>query len=124
MTEITEKTAIEALTAFFTTEADLDALAQALSDYVRDDVVCVTKGRHRSVAFLNGSRRAAIEAQSVADLGLGIRARKCLAHMGISTIGQLLRTTDKTLRECANFSDISLREIHDVLAKRQLFLKA
>jgi DNA-directed RNA polymerase subunit alpha len=62
-------------------------------------------------------------AKPIADLNLSVRARKCMAKLGISTIGELLRHTPDQLLEQKNFGVTSLTEIRAKLAEVGLKLQ-
>lgn len=62
-------------------------------------------------------------AEPVAELNLSVRARKCTTKLGINTIGDLVRHSAEDLMECKNFGAVSLKEIREKLAERNLKLK-
>jgi DNA-directed RNA polymerase subunit alpha len=62
-------------------------------------------------------------ARPIADVGLSVRARKCMIRLGISTIGELLRRTGDELLECKNFGVTSLNEVRDKLSVHGLKLR-
>ena len=66
---------------------------------------------------------APILAQSVEELNLSPRGRKCLEKLNIVTIGALVRYSADDLMECKNFGSVSLDEIRAKLAARNLKLK-
>ena len=51
----------------------------------------------------------------ISDLNLSVRARKCMARLGLNTIGQLIRKTGDDLLECKNFGVTSLTEVREKL---------
>jgi DNA-directed RNA polymerase subunit alpha len=59
----------------------------------------------------------------VSDLNLSVRARKCMARLGINTLGELIRYSADELLECKNFGVTSLREVRDKLAAFGLKLR-
>ena len=59
---------------------------------------------------------------SVHDLGLSVRARKCMIRLGISTIGDLINRTEADLLECKNFGVTTVNEIREKLAERGSYL--
>ncbi|MFH1924457.1 MAG: DNA-directed RNA polymerase subunit alpha C-terminal domain-containing protein [Planctomycetota bacterium] len=62
-------------------------------------------------------------ARPIADVGLSVRARKCMIRLGISTIGELLRRTGDELLECKNFGVTSLNEVREKLTTHGLKLR-
>jgi len=58
----------------------------------------------------------------IADFELTVRARNCLKKMNITTLGDLLRTTEAELMGYKNFGDNSLQEIKAMLAQRGMRL--
>lgn len=65
----------------------------------------------------------AILLRPISDLSLSVRARKCMARLGITTIGELLRRTGDELLECKNFGVTSLNEVRDKLTAQGLKLR-
>lgn len=59
----------------------------------------------------------------VSDLNLSVRARKCMARLGINTLGDLIRYSADELLECKNFGVTSLNEVRDKLAAFGLKLR-
>lgn len=59
----------------------------------------------------------------IAELNLSVRARKCMARLGLTTIGELVRRTGDDLLECKNFGVTSLNEIRDRLTQHNLKLR-
>ena len=59
----------------------------------------------------------------IAELNLSVRARKCMARLGLTTIGELIRRTGDDLLECKNFGVTSLNEIRDRLTQHNLKLR-
>ena len=53
----------------------------------------------------------------ISDLNLSVRARKCMARLGLNTIGQLIRKTGDDLLECKNFGVTSLTEVREKLTQ-------
>ena len=53
----------------------------------------------------------------ISDLNLSVRARKCMARLGLATIGQLIRKTGDDLLECKNFGVTSLTEVREKLTQ-------
>ena len=61
--------------------------------------------------------------ESVTELNLSVRARKCMSRLNIQTIGELIRKTADELLECKNFGVTSLNEIREKLATPPFDLK-
>ena len=61
--------------------------------------------------------------RSISELGLSVRARKCMIRLGINTIGELLRRTGDDLLECKNFGVTSLNEVREKLTVQGLKLR-
>ncbi|MCA9176824.1 MAG: tetratricopeptide repeat protein [Planctomycetales bacterium] len=59
----------------------------------------------------------------ISELNLSVRARKCMARLGLTTIGELIRKTGDDLLECKNFGVTSLNEIRDRLTHHNLKLR-
>ncbi|MDD3470694.1 MAG: DNA-directed RNA polymerase subunit alpha C-terminal domain-containing protein, partial [Thermoguttaceae bacterium] len=59
----------------------------------------------------------------IAELALSVRARKCMARLGINTIGDLVRLTGDQLLECKNFGITSLNEVKEKLTAANLRLR-
>lgn len=59
----------------------------------------------------------------VSELNLSVRSRKCLAKLGISSIGELLSRTPDDLLSIRNFGVTSLNEIREKLGERGLKLR-
>ncbi len=60
---------------------------------------------------------------TVADLELSVRARKCLARLGINTVGELLSRSGDELLSVRNFGVTSLNEIREKLRERNMRLR-
>lgn len=65
----------------------------------------------------------ALLSRSVADLNLSVRARKCMARLGITTLGELCQRTPDELLATKNFGVTSLNEIRQQLAEHGLKLR-
>jgi len=74
------------------------------------------------VSELSPEVQAVLE-NSVMDLNLSVRARKCMTRLNIQTIGELVRKTADELLECKNFGVTSLNEIREKLATPPFDLK-
>jgi len=61
---------------------------------------------------------------SVDDLQLSVRARKCLQKLNISTIGELTQTTEAELLGAKNFGVTSLNEIKKAISNLGLSLRS
>jgi DNA-directed RNA polymerase subunit alpha len=59
----------------------------------------------------------------IADLNHSVRARKCMARLGLTLIGELLRKTGDDLLECKNFGVTSLNEVREKLTIMGLKLR-
>lgn len=59
----------------------------------------------------------------IADLNLSVRARKCMARLGLNTLGELIRKTGDDLLECKNFGVTSLNEVREKLTQYNLKLR-
>lgn len=59
----------------------------------------------------------------VADLNLSVRARKCMARLGITTVGELIQRTPDELLATKNFGVTSLNEIRQQLTELSLKLR-
>lgn len=56
-------------------------------------------------------------------IGLSVRVRKCMARLGITTVGELIQRTGDELLECRNFGVTSLNEVRDKLSVHGLKLR-
>lgn len=59
----------------------------------------------------------------VGELGLSVRARKCMNRLGIATVGELIAHSADDLLECKNFGVTSLVEVRDKLSALGLKLR-
>jgi DNA-directed RNA polymerase subunit alpha len=59
----------------------------------------------------------------VGDLGLSVRARKCLSRLGILTIGELMNRSPDELLGVRNFGVTSLNEIRQKLTEAGIALR-
>ena len=71
---------------------------------------------------MSPEERAIVE-KPVADLNLSVRARKCMARLGITQLGELLRRTPDELLSSKNFGVTSLNEIRAKLDELELKLR-
>lgn len=65
----------------------------------------------------------AMLARPTTDLNLSVRARKCMARLGITTLGELVQRTPDELLATKNFGVTSLNEIRQQLAENNLKLR-
>lgn len=65
----------------------------------------------------------AMLARSVTDLNLSVRARKCMARLGITSLGELIQRTPDELLATKNFGVTSLNEIRQQLGEISLKLR-
>lgn len=86
----------------------------------------LAKDKPRDFAFaqedLNPQQQALMN-RTVADLNLSVRARKCMARLGIATLGELTSRTADELLESKNFGVTSLNEVRSKLADLALKLR-
>lgn len=66
------------------------------------------------LATMSPDEQALLE-RPIADLNLSVRARKCMARLGLTLIGELVRKTGDDLLECKNFGVTSLNEVREKL---------
>jgi DNA-directed RNA polymerase subunit alpha len=59
----------------------------------------------------------------ISDLNLSVRARKCMARLGLNTLADLVRKTGDDLLECKNFGVTSLNEVREKLAQFAIKLR-
>lgn len=71
---------------------------------------------------LSADERALLD-RPISDLGLSVRARKCMVRLGLTTIGELVRRTPDDLLECKNFGVTSLIEVREKLTLQSLSLR-
>lgn len=62
-------------------------------------------------------------AKPVRELHLCVRARKCMLHLGVKTVGEMIQHTAAELLERKNFGQWSLNNVRQSLAKHHLRLK-
>lgn len=65
----------------------------------------------------------AMLSRPVSDLNLSVRARKCMARLAISTLGELVQRSPDELLATKNFGVTSLNEIRQQLSELQLKLR-
>lgn len=59
----------------------------------------------------------------VSDLNLSVRARKCMARLAITTIGELIQRSPDELLATKNFGVTSLNEIRQQLGEMNIKLR-
>jgi len=74
------------------------------------------------LATLSPDEQALLD-RPIADLNLSVRARKCMARLGLTLIGELMRKTGDDLLECKNFGVTSLTEVREKLTALGLKLR-
>lgn len=73
-------------------------------------------------AAMSPDEQALLE-RPIAELNLSVRARKCMARLGMTLIGELARKTADDLLECKNFGVTSLNEVREKLTAMGLKLR-
>jgi DNA-directed RNA polymerase subunit alpha len=73
-------------------------------------------------ATMSPDEQALLE-RPISELGLSVRARKCMTRLGLNTIGELIRKTGDDLLECKNFGVTSLNEVRQALTQVGLKLR-
>ncbi|ADB18645.1 RNA polymerase alpha subunit domain protein [Pirellula staleyi DSM 6068] len=66
------------------------------------------------LASMSPDEQALLE-RPISELNLSVRARKCMARLGLTLIGELVRKTGDDLLECKNFGVTSLNEVREKL---------
>jgi DNA-directed RNA polymerase subunit alpha len=74
------------------------------------------------LATMSPDEQAMLE-RPISDLNLSVRARKCMARLGLTLIAELLRKTGDDLLECKNFGVTSLNEVREKLTLMGLKLR-
>ena len=74
------------------------------------------------LATMTPDEQALLE-RPIADLNLSVRARKCMARLGLTLIAELVRKTGDDLLECKNFGVTSLNEVREKLTSLGLKLR-
>jgi DNA-directed RNA polymerase subunit alpha len=74
------------------------------------------------VTSMSPDEQALLE-RPIAELNLSVRARKCMARLGLTLIGELVRKTGDDLLECKNFGVTSLNEVREKLTIMGLKLR-
>jgi DNA-directed RNA polymerase subunit alpha len=81
------------------------------------------EGAARSTTEYEGDEQSPLK-NSIDDLQLSVRARKCLQKLNIRTIGELTQTTEAELLGCKNFGVTSLNEIKKAISNLGLSLRS
>jgi DNA-directed RNA polymerase subunit alpha len=74
------------------------------------------------LATMSPDEQALLE-RPIAELNLSVRARKCMARLGLTLIAELVRKTGDDLLECKNFGVTSLNEVREKLTSMGLKLR-
>jgi DNA-directed RNA polymerase subunit alpha len=74
------------------------------------------------LATMSPDEQALLE-RPIAELNLSVRARKCMARLGLTLIAELVRKTGDDLLECKNFGVTSLNEVREKLTSLGLKLR-
>jgi len=74
------------------------------------------------VATMSPDEQALLE-RPISELNLSVRARKCMARLGLTLIGELIRKSGDDLLECKNFGVTSLNEVREKLTQLGLKLR-
>lgn len=74
------------------------------------------------IESLTPDEQALLE-RPVSELGLSVRARRCITNKNIATIGDLVRMTTDELLKCKNFGVTSLNEVRQKMAVFNLRLR-
>ena len=70
-----------------------------------------------------GPDEQALLERPISELGLSVRARKCMTRLGLNTIGELVRKSGDDMLECKNFGVTSLNEVREKLTQLGLKLR-
>ncbi len=86
-----------------------------------------TAGWNAGLGFLQqpdlSPQEQALLSRPASDLNLSVRARKCMARLGITTMGELIQRTPDEMLATKNFGVTSLNEIRQQLAELGLKLR-
>jgi DNA-directed RNA polymerase subunit alpha len=74
------------------------------------------------VTTMSPDEQALLE-RPISELNLSVRARKCMARLGLTLIGELVRKSGDDLLECKNFGVTSLNEVREKLTQLGLKLR-
>jgi len=82
------------------------------------------QGEQEDIADGNGAKEEELVlSKSVDELGLSVRARKCLQKLTLHTLGELTQKTEAELLGCKNFGVTSLNEIKHAMENTGLSLR-
>jgi DNA-directed RNA polymerase subunit alpha len=74
------------------------------------------------LATMTPDEQALLE-RPISELNLSVRARKCMARLGLTLIAELVRKTGDDLLECKNFGVTSLNEVREKLTTMGIKLR-
>jgi DNA-directed RNA polymerase subunit alpha len=74
------------------------------------------------IATMSPDEQALLE-RPISELNLSVRARKCMARLGLTLIAELVRKSGDDLLECKNFGVTSLNEVREKLTTMGLKLR-
>jgi DNA-directed RNA polymerase subunit alpha len=74
------------------------------------------------ISTMSPDEQALLE-RPISELNLSVRARKCMARLGLTLIGELIRKSGDDLLECKNFGVTSLNEVREKLSALGLKLR-
>ena len=124
--DLTEVTEMELLSGKNFGETSLVEIRELLTEHGLAIGQNINKEQELEPTFapsdLSPEERAIIE-KPVADLNLSVRARKCMARLGITQMGELIRRTPDELLSSKNFGVTSLNEIRGKLDELDLKLR-
>ena len=124
--DLTEVTEMELLSGKNFGETSLVEIRELLTMHGLSIGENINKEQELEPAFvptdMSPEERAIVE-KPVADLNLSVRARKCMARLGITQLGELLRRTPDELLSSKNFGVTSLNEIRAKLDELDLKLR-
>jgi DNA-directed RNA polymerase subunit alpha len=90
-------------------------------DRPRDVFAAVTAKDYRGVDL--SPQEQIMLSKAIADLDFSVRARKCMARLGITTVGELTSKTADELLSTRNFGVTSLNEVRQKLSELNLSLR-
>ena len=124
--DLTEVTEMELLSGKNFGETSLVEIRELLTMHGLSIGENINKEQELEPAFvptdMSPEERAIVE-KPVADLNLSVRARKCMARLGITQLGELLRRTPDELLWSKDFGVTSLNEIRAKLDELDLKLR-
>jgi DNA-directed RNA polymerase subunit alpha len=74
------------------------------------------------IGTMSPDEQALLE-RPISELNLSVRARKCMARLGLTLIGELVRKSGDDLLECKNFGVTSLNEVRERLGPMGIKLR-